>query len=65
LEVQIEATENLFSDEMKEMEEIERNIANQIKKEIGLRVDVTLVESESLPRSEGKAARVIDKRDFS
>ncbi|MDR0900560.1 MAG: phenylacetate--CoA ligase [Methanobrevibacter sp.] len=64
IEVQVEATPSLFSDEMKEMEAIERKIANKIHKEIGLRVNVSLVESESLPRSEGKAVRVIDKRNF-
>ena len=31
---------------------------------IGISVDVTLVEPESLPRSEGKAIRVIDDRNF-
>ncbi|KZX11020.1 phenylacetate-coenzyme A ligase [Methanobrevibacter filiformis] len=64
IEVKVEATESLFSDEMKEMEEIEKNIALQIHKEIGIRVDVSLVESESLPRSEGKAVRVVDHRKF-
>jgi phenylacetate-CoA ligase len=64
LEVKVEATPELFSDEMKEMEETENRIAERIKKEIGLRVNVTLVEPETLPRSEGKAVRVIDKRDF-
>ncbi|MDP3066299.1 MAG: hypothetical protein Q8N08_06110, partial [Methanobacteriaceae archaeon] len=35
-----------------------------IQNEIGLRVDVTLVEPKTIPRSEGKAVRVIDKRKF-
>lgn len=64
LEVKVEASRELFSDEMKEMELVEKKIADVIKKEIGLRVDVTLAEPESLPRSEGKAVRVIDKRSF-
>jgi len=64
IEVKVEATNKLFSDEMRKMEANEKNIANVIKKEIGLRVNVTLVEPESLPRSEGKAVRVIDERNF-
>jgi phenylacetate-CoA ligase len=64
LEVQVEASAELFSDEMKKMEEIESNIANTINKEIGLRVNVTLVEPQTLPRSEGKAFRVLDHRKF-
>ena len=36
----------------------------KIQSAIGISVDVTLVEPESLPRSEGKAIRVIDERNF-
>ena len=64
LEVKVETSKELFSDEMRKMEAIEQNIANAIHNEIGLRVNVTLVEPETLPRSEGKAVRVIDKRKF-
>jgi len=64
LEVRVEASVALFSDEMREMEEVEKKIAKEIQKEIGLRVNVVLAEPETLPRSEGKAVRVIDNRDF-
>jgi len=62
LEVQVEASPALFSDEVKHVEEVKRSIEKQIHDEIGLRVNVTLVEPRSLPRSEGKAVRVIDNR---
>ncbi|MEA4957621.1 Phenylacetate-coenzyme A ligase [bioreactor metagenome] len=65
LEVKVETSKELFSDEMRKMEAIEEKISKIIQKEIGLRASVTLVEPESLPRSEGKAIRVIDKRNFS
>ena len=64
LEVQVEASPELFSDEVKHVEEAKRMIEKHIHSEIGLRVNVTLVEPGSLPRSEGKAIRVIDKRKF-
>lgn len=64
LEVQVEASPMLFSDEVKHVEEVKNMIERKIHDEIGLRVNVTLVEPESLPRSEGKAIRVIDKRKF-
>lgn len=64
LEVQVEASPKLFSDEVKHVEEARRMIEKHIHSEIGLRVNVTLVEPGSLPRSEGKAIRVIDKRKF-
>ena len=59
-----EASKELFSDEMKEMERVEKQIQASIRSETGLRVDVTICEPESLPRSEGKAVRVIDERNL-
>lgn len=64
MEVKVEASERLFSDEIKEMVAIKNKIASYIESEIGLRVNVTLVEPKSLPRSEGKAVRVIDNRNM-
>ncbi|MDI6643716.1 MAG: phenylacetate--CoA ligase [Methanobacteriaceae archaeon] len=64
LEVQVETSEKLFSDEVKHVEEVKKMIENRIHSEIGLRVNVSLVEPKSLPRSEGKAVRVIDKREI-
>ena len=64
VEVKVEATKELFFDNMKEMEKVEKAIQSSIRSETGLRVDVTLCEPESLPRSEGKAVRVIDERNF-
>ncbi|MDI6882545.1 phenylacetate--CoA ligase family protein [Methanothermobacter tenebrarum] len=64
LEVQVEASPALFSDEVKHVEEAKKMIEEHLQREIGLRVNVTLVEPETLPRSEGKAIRVIDKRKF-
>ena len=64
VEVKVEASKELFSDEMKEMARVEKEIQSSIRSETGLRVDVTICEPESLPRSEGKAVRVIDERNL-
>ncbi|MDD3754272.1 MAG: phenylacetate--CoA ligase [Methanobacterium sp.] len=64
LEVHVETSPALFSDEVKHVEQVKKSIEKQIHDEIGLRVAVNLVEPESLPRSEGKAVRVVDKRNF-
>lgn len=64
LEVQVETSEKFFSDEVKHVEEVKKMIEDHIHNEIGLRVNVTLVEPQSLPRSEGKAVRVIDEREL-
>ncbi|BDZ71902.1 phenylacetate--CoA ligase family protein [Methanobacterium petrolearium] len=64
LEVRVETSPQLFSDEVKELVGIKKKIEDLIHNEIGLRVQVTLVEPKTLPRSEGKAVRVIDKREL-
>jgi phenylacetate-CoA ligase len=64
IEVMVETSPALFSDEVKHIEEIKKNIENRIHNEIGLRVNISLVEPKSLPRSEGKAVRVIDRRNI-
>ncbi len=64
IEVQVETSKKLFSDEIKQLEEVRRKIEHHIERSIGLRVKVTLVEPKTLPRSEGKAKRVIDKRQL-
>lgn len=62
LEVQVEMSENLFSDDVKSIEKIERNIKEQLRSVLGLSAKVTIVEPKTITRSEGKAKRVIDNR---
>ncbi len=64
VEVQIEVTTDVFSDRVGAMEELQRKLAKQIEHTLGIRVAVTLLEPRSLTRSEGKAKRVIDKREI-
>ena len=62
LEVQVEMNERLFSDEIKQLERAERRIAEALFAALGIQTRVKLVEPKAIPRSEGKARRVIDKR---
>ena len=64
VEVQVEASAKLFSDEVRKIEEIKKNMEVTIERTIGLRVKVTLVQPKTLPRSEGKAKRVFDNRNL-
>ena len=63
LEVQIEVTENIFFDEMKMQRAFMDKIKKKIESVIGVGVSVKLVEPKTVPRFEGKASRVIDRRD--
>jgi phenylacetate-CoA ligase len=62
LEVRVEMNEQLFSDEIKQLERSERRIAEALFAALGIQTRVKLVEPKAIPRSEGKAQRVIDKR---
>ncbi len=64
LEVQVEVDEETFSDEVKQLQTLAQNIQKQIKDYLTVSVKVKLVEPRSIPRSEGKAKRVIDKRQL-
>jgi len=58
----IEMSDRLFSDEMGEIAATEKRIAGAMLSTLGVGARVKLVEPRSLPRSEGKAVRVVDKR---
>jgi len=62
LEVQVEAGERFFSDEMRVMRAIEDKIRDNIRSMLGLTIKVKLVEPKTIERSEGKAKRVLDLR---
>jgi phenylacetate-CoA ligase len=62
LEIQVEVSEGVFSDEVKDLQHSERQIEKDIKDLLGVSCKVRLVEPKSIKRSEGKAQRVIDNR---
>ncbi len=62
LEVQVEVTRETLSDDIKSLEALKREIAHSIQHIINISAVVTLVEPNTLPRSEGKLRRVKDLR---
>lgn len=62
LEIWVEMTHAMFSDEVRRIEDLEKKIRKEIANTLGLSAKVKLVEPKSIERSEGKAKRVIDKR---
>ncbi|MDI6615643.1 MAG: phenylacetate--CoA ligase [Syntrophaceae bacterium] len=62
LEIQVEMSEDLFSDKIKTLQNIESRITKDIKDYLGVSAKVKLVGSQTLERVEGKAQRVIDRR---
>jgi phenylacetate-CoA ligase len=62
IEVQVEVTPQIFSDRVGALEALSDKLVDTIERVIGIRIKVTLVEPQTIQRSEGKAKRVIDKR---
>jgi phenylacetate-CoA ligase len=54
--------EELFTDDYARLQELKREVTRQLKDEILLTPIVKLVPKGTLPVSEGKAVRVVDKR---
>jgi phenylacetate-CoA ligase len=64
VELQVEVEESFFSDETKDLELIREKIHSEMKHQLGISLNIKLVEPKSIERSMGKAKRVIDKRDL-
>ena len=64
LEVQVEMTPEMFSDTMRDIETKERELVEALKSMLGIYAKVQLVQPKTITRSEGKAVRVIDKRNL-
>jgi len=64
IEVRVEMTPELFSDKINELSKIEKEVNDALKSMIGIYANVRIVEPKSIVRSEGKAVRVIDRRNL-
>jgi len=60
--VMVEVTETGFSDKIGDLMTLSKNISKELKGVLNIVAQVELVEPGTIPRSEGKAVRVIDKR---
>jgi len=55
-------TPQLFTDTVSGLEALERKLAQAMERVLQVRVRITLVEPRTIQRSEGKAKRVLDRR---
>jgi phenylacetate-CoA ligase len=62
--VQVEVNQDVFSDTVGGLEQLQTRLTKSIESTTGLRPRVRLIQPHSIPRSEGKAKRVIDKRNM-
>lgn len=64
IEVQVEMTPEMFSDSLSIVSEKEKELVSELKAMLGIYAKVKLVAPKTIVRSEGKAVRVIDKRNL-
>jgi phenylacetate-CoA ligase len=62
--VKVEVRPEIFKGELRQLENLRRRIADSLKSELLVTPKVELVEPDSLPKSEGKAVRVVDRREM-
>jgi phenylacetate-CoA ligase len=62
LTVRVEVTKAAFSDKLADLMKLEKKIGYELQKVLNLSTKVELVETGTLPRSQGKSQKVIDKR---
>ena len=63
MNIEVEISPELFSDEVRAMEDLHKRLSHSIERITGIRASLRLVEPHSIPRSEGKARRVWDERN--
>ncbi|HCA48203.1 MAG TPA: phenylacetate--CoA ligase [Armatimonadetes bacterium] len=63
MSVAVELTQEAFTDDMRELNALQRRIERRLQTELDISVCVELHEPGELPVSDGKAVRVIDNRD--
>ena len=60
--IDVEINRNFFSGELKDLAHIQKKVVKELRNALELRTTVRLVEPGTLPRFEGKAKRVVDRR---
>ncbi len=64
MEVWVEVSHGVISDEVRALEVFEKKVTHELQGALGISLKVRLVEPKTIARSEGKAKRVIDRRDL-
>ena len=62
MKVRVEIRDEYLVEDMRKLATLQKRIASRLRDEILITPKVELVEGNTLPKSEGKATRVIDRR---
>jgi phenylacetate-CoA ligase len=64
LEIWVEVSDKVFSDEMGKMENLEKRLRSEMDSVLGIAARIKLVEPRTIARTEGKAKRVVDRSEL-
>jgi len=64
IEIWVEVSEAVFSDERRVLEKLEEKVRAEMDSVLGISARIKLVEPRTIARTEGKARRVIDRREL-
>ena len=64
IEIWVEVSDAIFSDEMRGLEDLERRVRAEMDSMLGISARIKLVEPKTIARTEGKAVRVVDRRQL-
>ena len=64
LEIWVEVSDEVFSDEMGKMENLEKRLRSEMDSVLGIAARIKLVEPRTIARTEGKAKRVVDRSEL-
>jgi len=62
IELQVEPNEDFAFDEVSEIEGLRDKLGAELKKNLGIKVQIRIVEPRTIQRTTGKSHRIIDKR---
>ena len=63
MRIKVEVKDEYFEEDMRKLKGLQQKIAKYLREEILITPRIDLVEHNSLPRSQGKAERVVDNRE--
>lgn len=61
--VKVEITDNAFTGELRDLAALQKHVENELQSVLNIRTNVELAEKGSIPRTEGKSKKVIDRRN--
>jgi phenylacetate-CoA ligase len=64
IEIWVEVSEAIFSDEVRGLENLENRVRAEMDSVLGISAKIKLVEPRTITRTEGKAKRVVDRREL-